>query len=129
MRTPLLTTLIVLAVIDASISSVGVLLILRYALTYRTLPTIAGVIKALSGPFEALGIEGLMVAGLVFIAVSGLKFLSVYWLWNSRLDGAVLQLILLGLSAIFWYGFALPYGPLLGLPQLILIALVWQELK
>jgi hypothetical protein len=45
------------------------------------------------------------------------------------LDGAILQLILLGVSAILWYGFALPYGPLLGIPQAILIAFAWSGFK
>jgi hypothetical protein len=129
MHTPLLKTLVILVVIDALISTVGMLPVLQYALTHRSLPTIAGIIKALSGPFEALGIDALIVAGLVFVAVSALKFLSAYWLWNVRGDGAVLQLILLGVSAIFWYGFAVPYGPLLGIPQIILIAIAWGSFK
>jgi hypothetical protein len=90
---------------------------------------IAGLFRALSGPFEALGIDAFIVSGLIFVAVSAFKFLSAYWLWNMRQDGAVLQLILLGVSAIFWYGFAIPYGPLLGIPQFILIALVWNTLE
>jgi hypothetical protein len=129
MRTPLLKALVILVVVDALISTVGVLPILQYALTHRSLPTIAGSIRALSGPFEALGIDALIVAGLVFVAVSALKFVSAYWLWKVRLDGAVLQLVLLGVSAIFWYGFAVPYGPLLGIPQITLIALAWGNLK
>jgi hypothetical protein len=44
-------------------------------------------------------------------------------------DGAVLGLILLGLSPIFWYGFALPLGPLLGIAQLVLLMLVWRSLS
>lgn len=128
MRSPLATALIVLVLIEASISTFGVLAILRYALVNKSLPSIFGLFRALSGPFEALGIEGLIVAGLVFVAVSAMKFLSAYWLWDGRLDGAVLQLILLGVSAVFWYGFAVPYGPVLGVPQFILIALVWKDL-
>ena len=44
------------------------------------------------------------------------------------MDGAVLELILLGLSAIFWYGFALPLGPLLGIIQVVLLILAWRSL-
>jgi hypothetical protein len=127
-RSPLLTALVVLAVIEALISTVGNLPVLHYALTHKSLPSILGLFRALSGPFEALGIEGLTVAGLVFVAISAVKFLSAFWLWNGRLDGAVLQLILLGVSAIFWYGFTVPYGLLFGIPQFILIALVWRDL-
>src|SRR5574341_1074940 len=128
MRPPLLTALVALALIEASISTFGVLPILRYALTNKSLPSMFGLFRALSGPFEALGIEGLTVAGLIFVAISAVKFLSAYWLWDGRLDGAILQIILLGVSAIFWYGFAVPYGPVLGIPQFVLIALVWRDL-
>jgi hypothetical protein len=120
--------LVTLVVIEALISTVGVLPILQYAVTHRRLPTIAGGITALSGPFEALGMDAFIVAGLIFVAMSALKFLAAHWLWDFRLDGALLQLILLGVSAIFWYGFALPYGPLLGIPQVILIVRAWSGL-
>jgi hypothetical protein len=123
-----LTNILTLAVcIDAFGWLLGVVPTLYYAFTRGTLPTLAG-IRLLGGPFEKLGLEGLIVAGIVFIVVSALKILAAYWLWNSRLDGAVLELILLGLSAIFWYGFALPFGPLLGITQVVLLALVWGTL-
>jgi hypothetical protein len=126
MRTGQHTALVVLVVVEAAISTFSVLLVLRHAMVHRSLPMVFGAFRALSGPFEALGMDAFIVSGLVFVALSGLKFLSAYWLWNLRPDGAVLQLILLGLSSVFWYGFAVPYGPLLGVPQLILIALLWK---
>ena len=70
----------------------------------------------------------MVVAGLVFVVVSALKILAAYWLWNFRMEGAVLALILLALSAIFWYGFALPFGPVLGIVDLVLLGLVWGNL-
>jgi hypothetical protein len=124
-----LKALVMLVVIEALISTIGVLPTLQYAITHKSLPTIAGGIKALSGPFEALGMDAFIVAGLIFVAISALKFLATYWLWSLRRDGAILQLILLGVSAIFWYGFALPYGPLLGISQAILIAFAWSGFK
>jgi hypothetical protein len=127
MRTPLIAALSVLVYIDAFGWLIGVVPTLYYAFTRRALPTLAG-IWLMGGPFEKLGLDGLIVAGIVFIVVSALKILAAYWLWNSRLDGAVLELILLGLSAIFWYGFALPFGPLLGITQVVLLALVWGTL-
>lgn len=110
MRSPWVTTLTVLILIDAIGWALGVLLTLNHIFSHRTLPIVAG-IRLLSGPFEALGIDGLLVAGLLFVVVSALKPLAAYWIWNLRMDGVVLQLILLALSAIFWYGFALPFGP------------------
>jgi hypothetical protein len=65
----------------------------------------------------------------IAIRVSALKILAAYWLWNTRMDGAVLEVILLGLSAIFWFGFALPLGPLLGIIQVVLLALAWGSLR
>lgn len=100
---------------------------LYYAFTYEALPTVGG-IRLMGGPVESLGLDTLIVAGIVFVFVSALKILAAYWLWNLRRDGAVLGLILLGLSTIFWYGFALPLGPLLGLAELVLLMLVWKTL-
>jgi hypothetical protein len=129
MHSPQHKALVTLVVIEALISTIGILPTLQYAVTHKSLPTIVGVIKALSGPFEALGMDALIVAGLTFVAISALKFLAAFWLWNLRMDGALLQLILLGVSAIFWYGFAVPYGPLLGIPQAILIACAWSGFR
>jgi hypothetical protein len=126
MRSPWVTALTVLVLIDAIGWAVGVLLSLNYIFSHRTLPTLAG-IRLLSGPFEALGIDAMLVAGLLFVVVSALKLLAAYWVWNLRMDGIVLQLILLALSAVFWYGFALPFGPPGALLQLVAITLAWSN--
>ncbi len=127
MRTPLLTALTIVVVFDALAWAFSVLPVLKYALTHRSLPTVYG-IRLLSGPIEALGIEAVIVTGIVFVVISALKLLAAYWIWQARLDGAVLQIILLGLSAIFWYAFELPFGPLGGVVQIVLLVLVWQSL-
>jgi hypothetical protein len=127
MRTPLVTVLTIVVVIDALGWAFGVLPVLKYALTHRNLPTVGG-IRLLSGPIEALGIEAVIVTGIVFVVISGLKLLAAYWIWQMRLDGAILEIILLSLSAIFWYAFELPFGPLSGVVQAVLLALVWQNL-
>ena len=127
MRAPLTTALSIVVFFDAFAWLVGTVPTLYYAFSHGRLPTFAG-IRLMGGPFEKLGIEALIVAGIGYIIVSGLKILAGYWLWNTRKDGAVLELILLGLSAIFWYGFALPLGPLLGLIQVGLLVLAWSTL-
>ena len=127
MATNLTRVLSLLVAFDGLAWGIGTLIPLYQALKRGSLPTVMG-IRLLGGPFEALGLQALIAAGLVYVAISGLKLLAAYWLWNSRLDGAVLELILLGLSAIFWYGFALPFGPLAALPQIVLIVLVWRSL-
>jgi hypothetical protein len=128
MNYSLTTVLSVVVYIDAFGWLIGVIPTLYYAFTHRTLPTVGG-IRLLGGPFETLGIEALIVAGIVYVVVSALKIMAAYWLWNSRKDGAVLELILLGLSTVFWYGFALPFGPPLGITQVVLLALVWRTLS
>ena len=118
----------VVVAIDAAMWLIGVPPTLYYAFTERALPVVAG-IKLMGGPFERLGLDGLIVAGLIFTVVNGLKILAVYWIRAGRKDGAVLALILLGLSVIFWYGFALPLGPIVGVAQLVLLALAWGSLR
>lgn len=126
MNSPLVTALTIFILIDALGWAFGVLPVLRYALIHHELPVTFG-FRALSGPFEALGISSLIVAGILFVAVSLLKLLAAFWTWRLRLDGPVLQLILLAISAIFWYGFALPFGPPVGLTQIVLMALTWKS--
>lgn len=126
-RTPLQTAVSILFCFDAFAWSIGAVPTLYYAFERGGLPTVAG-IRLMGGPFESLGIDALTVMGTIFVVVSAMKFLAAYWLWHSRKDGAVLGLILLCLSAIFWYGFALPLGPLLGLAELVLLILVWKFL-
>jgi hypothetical protein len=127
MRTSLTNILTIVVCVDALGWILGVLPTLYYAFTRHSLPTLAG-IRLLGGPFEKLGLENLIVAGLMFVVVSAFKILAAYWLSQARLDGAILELILLGLSGAFWYGFALPLGPPLGLAQVVLLVLVWRSL-
>ena len=126
-RTPLMTAASVLFCFYALAWGVGVVPTLYHAFTYRALPTVFG-IRLMGGPFESLGIDALVVAGIVFVVVSAFKVLAAYWLWNCRRDGAVLGLVLIWLSAIFWYGFALPLGPLLGIAEVVLLIVVWRTL-
>lgn len=128
MRPPLVTALAVVVLLDGLLWIFGVLPVPKYALTHRSLPTVSG-IRLLSGPIEALGIEALIVTGLLFVVVSALKLLAAYWIWHGRMDGAILQIILLSLSAIFWYAFELPFGPLSGVIQVALLALAWKSLS
>lgn len=114
--------------LDAFVWIVGTVPTLYYALDHRQLPTVGG-IRLLGGPFEALGIDALIVAGIVYVVVSAFKILAAYWLWDARMDGAVLGLVLIGLSILFWYGFALPLGPVLGITEMILLVVAWNSLR
>ena len=127
MPTSLTTVLSIVVYIDAFMWLVGMVPTLYVAFSQGSLPTFGG-IHLLGGPFEKLGIGALIVAGIGYIMVSALKILAAYWLGNSRKDGAVLEIILLGLSVIFWYGFELPLGPILGIIQVVLLVLGWKAL-
>ena len=124
----LLKVLTGLVVFDSLGWMFGTLPVLAYALQRGELPVLMG-IRLLSGPFERLGLPGLIGAGLLYVALSALKLLAAYWLAQGRRDGAALELVLLGLSVIFWYGFALPFGPLAGVPEFILLLLAWGSLR
>ncbi len=123
MRSPLKTAVSVLFYIDALMWFIGVIPTLYYAFTRGALPAVGG-IKLMGGPFESLGLDTLIVAGMIYVVDSAPKIPAAYWLWRSRKDGAVLGLIPSMISPIFWYGFALPLGPLLGIAQFILLKLV-----
>jgi hypothetical protein len=127
-RTRLSTALSLLVLFDGGSWAFGAVPTLYYAFVHHGLPTIWG-IRLLGGPFERLGLEVLIVVGLLFVVVSALKLLAAHWIWNTRKDGAILALILLGISTVFWYGFALPLGPTEGVPELVLIALTWNRLN
>ena len=126
MHTSLIKVLVIVVVVDALGWGLGILPALQYALVHGSLRTTIFGIRGLSGPFEALGIGPLVVAGLLFVAVSAMKLLAAYWIWNMKMDDLILELILLGLSMLFWYGFALPLAPIAGIAQIVLIALAWR---
>jgi hypothetical protein len=127
MRSPLTTAASVAVFVDAFIWLVGTVPTPYYTFTHQALPN-AGGIRLMGGPFESLGIDALIVAGIVYIFASSLRILAAYGLWHSRRDGAVFGLILPGFGTIFWYGFALPIGPLVGSVELVLIILAWKAL-
>jgi hypothetical protein len=65
MRTPLKTAVAVVFYIDAFMWLIGVVPTLYYAHVHNALPTMAG-IRLMSGPFESLGIDALIVAGIIY---------------------------------------------------------------
>lgn len=50
---------------------------------------------------------------------------------DEHLDpgGLVLALALLPFGAVFWWGFALPFGPVLAVARTILILISWRSLE
>jgi hypothetical protein len=90
-------------------------------------PVIFG-IHALSGPWTATYDHEVIVAlHVIFLALTALEVPAGYWLWKSAKKGAVLGLALQPLEAIFWYGFFLPFPPLLGVLKVVLLLGGWNS--
>lgn len=68
----------------------------------------------------------------LLVVYSGLVLAAVFsgcLLWQMRKAGAVLNLGLLPVEAVFWVGFALPLPWLFGIARVALVTLVWPELS
>ena len=81
------------------------------------------------GPFERYGIQTTvpLLAGFLLICV--LEGVAGWLLWRGHKSGAVLSLAVLPVGAIYWWGFALPYPPILALVRTILILQQWKNLQ
>jgi hypothetical protein len=110
------------------ISPTIVYMIRHRALPIRNLP-ILGQIRALSGPFEALGMGMMITLAVLFLVINLLHLLAGIWLWKSQRKGGTLEISLLGLSVVFWFGFALPIPPVVGLLEAGLLAAGWKSLN
>jgi hypothetical protein len=73
--------------------------------------------------FEQLGIPTSvpLLAGFLLVAV--VEVVVGVLLWTKRPAGSVLALVLLPIEFVFWIGFALPFGPVLGLARTLLVVL------
>jgi hypothetical protein len=66
---------------------------------------------------------GAFLVVLLFVSWGG------WLLWGGRRAGAVLAVATIPLEALFWYGFALPFPPLLALPRVALVIAAWPQLR
>jgi hypothetical protein len=94
------------------------------------LPTFIGLFEMYGGPWSARVTNATFtVLLLAFLVVSLVTAWSAWLVWNGSRSGAVLNLILLPVEAVFWIGFALPIPWLLGAARVVLIALAWKSLN
>jgi hypothetical protein len=63
-----------------------------------------------------------------FLGVTGVAAWSARSVWHGRKAGAVVNLALLPVEAIFWVGFALPLPWLNGIARAGLLATAWKSL-
>jgi hypothetical protein len=75
------------------------------------------------GPFERWGVPTSVPLLLGFAAVCALEIVVGVLLWRDGSLAPWLALALLPIELIFWIGFALPFGPLLGAARTVLVVI------
>lgn len=102
---------------------------IRNLMAGRDIPIIMGFPAYGRGPFERAGIQTTvpLLAGFLLICI--LVAVAGGLVWGGSRVGAILALALLPACAIFWWGFALPYGPVIALLSTILLLLGWGSLR
>ena len=91
-------------------------------------PTAFGFPTYGGGPFEDVGIPTTVPLLAGFLAFCVLQVVAAALVGWRRRSGAVLGLVLLPVGCVFWWGFALPLGPPLGVAAAALVVLGWPEL-
>jgi hypothetical protein len=102
---------------------------IRNLLIGRDIPYIMGFPAYGKGPFERYGIPTTVPLLGAFFLVCIFEGVAGWLLWRGYKVGAILALALVPAGAIFWWGFALPFGPIFALVRTILILLSWQSLR
>ena len=76
------------------------------------------------GPFERWGLPISVTLLLGFMTVCAAEVVVGVLLWRDATAAPWLALALLPVELVFWIGFALPFGPLLGLARTALVVAV-----
>jgi hypothetical protein len=101
---------------------------IRNLLMGLDIPIVMGFPAYGKGPFERVGIPTTVPLLAGFLLVCTLEVVAGLLLWGGSKVGAILALVLLPAGALFWWGFALPFGPIFALISTVLIVLGWQSL-
>ncbi len=76
------------------------------------------------GPFERWGLPTSVMLILGFVAVCAAEVVVGVLLWGGAATSPWMALALLPVELVFWIGFALPFGPVLGLARTALVIAV-----
>ena len=95
----------------------------------QDIPIVMGFPAYGRGPFERVGIPTTVPLLAAFLLVCILEGVAGVLLWQGNMSGAILALVLLPVSAVFWWGFALPIPPIFALIWTVLLGLGWQSLQ
>lgn len=88
---------------------------------HREHPLVFPGVRGLAGPFDALGIDAVVVLGVLFVALGAIELLVAALLWRSRKLGGALAAVLFVPGLVFWIGFALPGWLIAGPLRMILV--------
>lgn len=77
-----------------------------------------------NGPFERWGFATSVALLVGFVAVCAAEVVVGALLWREATTALWLALALLPVEVVFWIGFALPFGPMLGLARTALVVAV-----
>lgn len=75
------------------------------------------------GPFERLGLPTSVPLLLGFLFVCLAEVVLAVLIWSGAPAATTLSWLLLPFELVFWVGFALPFGPVLGLVRVGLLVL------
>jgi hypothetical protein len=85
--------------------------------TFLGFPTYGG------GPFERFGWGSSVALIVAFVVVCAAEVVVGALLWTDAPHAALLSNLLLPFELFFWVGFALPFGPPLGIARTVLVLL------
>lgn len=95
----------------------------------KAIPYVLGFPAYGGGPFEAVGVRTSIPLLAGFLVVCIVDGVAGWLLWRGQRSGAILALATLLPGAIYWWGFALPIPPIMGLARTLLIVGAWKTLK
>jgi hypothetical protein len=101
-----------------------------YVRQHGTLPTFGDLFELYGGPWSVkLQDDAFIVALAAFFAVTLVVAWTAWLIWYGSRTGAVVNLLLLPIEALFWQGFALPIPWFFGIARTTLLAIAWRSLN
>ncbi len=73
------------------------------------------------GPFEQVGLDTSVILLLAFLLVCVAEIVLGWWLWSGHPGNRAFAALLLPVELVFWIGFALPFGPVVGFVRTALV--------
>ena len=92
-----------------------------YFAEHGAIATVMGFPAYGGGPFEDVGVTTSVPLLGAFLGVCVLECVAGWWLWMGRRAGRSLSWALLPAEGVFWIGFALPFGPVLGAARILFV--------